>query len=209
MGAIAGPITFTTYYATTEIAKDHREAFLAGLRRQAFTPIDVDLDHDDAIGWVNINDPTSSDFNVNDVYWGSYLIATIRHDAIKLPPTSVKIQLQKAIREHLAKTGKEKLSKSETEELREVLIRNLKRKALPSTKTFDMVWNLDTGVVWFWCASKKVNEAFTDLFQETFGHQPNMKCPYSELERLDFDDDHLQRICEMEPANLAAPSGRG
>lgn len=209
MGAFTGPITFTTYYTTTELPKGHRQAFLDGLRRQAFIPINHDLDQDESLGWVIADNPLSADFQVNDIYWGSYLIATLRHDVIKLPPTSVKLQLRKAIGEHLAKTGKEKLSKSETEELREILVRGLKRKALPSTKTFDMVWNLDTGVVWFWCASKKVNEAFTDLFQETFGHQPNMKCPYSELERLDFDDDHLQRICEMEPANLAAFSGRG
>lgn len=206
MGVFAGPINYTTFYVAAGVERDYRTIFLEKIGQNRFTDINVDLDEEEARGWVTIENPLVTDFDTNSVFWGEEVLLTLRHDVIKLSPTSVQIMLRRECESHREKLGKEKLSKTEIEEIKDHLLKTLRRKALPSIKTYDMAWNVEKGLVRFWSTSKKVNEAFVDLFQETFGVQPNEKNPYSELERLDFDEGRLDAICETEPAALAAPA---
>ena len=134
-------------------------------------------------------------------------MAALRHDTIRLPATAFKLHLRKAVAEHLKKTGKEKLSKSEVDEVKERLERQLKKKALPNIKTHDVVWNMERGVVWLWSTNKKVNEQFVDFFQETFGVVPHEKNPYAQLEQMGLGEEALERVLELEPAAMSAPPG--
>jgi hypothetical protein len=135
-------------------------------------------------------------------------MVALRHDTIRLPATAFKLHLKKAVAEHMAKTGKERLSKAEVDEVRERLERQLKKRALPNIKTYDVVWNLDRGVVWLWTTNKKVNEQFVDFFQETFTLVPYEKSPYARLEQV-LDEASLEHLLELEPAAMSAMPGEG
>jgi len=207
MGALAGTITMTCYYVQGEIPKDFKTSYLEALRKNRFVEINLDLEHEESMGWVAITDPFNTEFELNDVLWGSYLMVALRHDTIRLPATAFKLHLRKAVAEHLKKTGKEKLSKAEVDEVKERLERQLKKKALPNIKTHDVVWNMERGVVWLWSTNKKVNEQFVDFFQETFGLVPHDKNPYSQMEQLGLGEEGLERVLELEPAAMSAPPG--
>ena len=207
MGALAGTITMTCYHVQGEIPKDFKDRYLKALAKHRFTDINVDQDHEESIGWVTAADPFDVEFDLNKVLWGSYLLAAIRHDTIRLPATAFKLHLKRAVEEHCKKTGKEKLSKAEVEEVRDMLEKQLKKKALPNIKVYDMVWNMDRGVVWLWSTNKKVNEQFVDFFQETFELVPHEKNPYSQLEMLDFPEEVIAHVLEIEPAAMSAPPG--
>ncbi|MCC6625557.1 MAG: recombination-associated protein RdgC [Deltaproteobacteria bacterium] len=207
MGAFAGTLTMTCYYVQGEIPEDFRESFIAALDKHRFKDINVDLDHEESIGWVTAQDPFDSEFELNKVLWGSYLVCALRHDIIRLPVTAFKMHLRKAADEYRKKTGKEKLSKGEMEEVKERLERQLRKKALPNIKTHDVVWNMDRGVLWLWTTNKKVNEQFLDIFNETFGLVLHEKNPYSQVEKMGFDADVLKRVTEIEPAAMSAPPG--
>lgn len=207
MGALAGTITMTCYYVQGEVPKDFKTSYLEALRKNRFVEINLDLEHEESMGWVAITDPFNTDFELNDVLWGSYLMAALRHDTIRLPATAFKLHLRKAVAEHLKKTGKEKLSKAEVDEVKERLERQLKKKALPNIKTHDVVWNMERGVVWLWSTNKKVNEQFVDFFQETFGVVPHEKNPYAQLEQMGLGEEMLERVLELEPAAMSAPPG--
>ena len=207
MGALAGTITMTCYYVQGEVPGDFKERFLEALSKNAFTDVNVDLDHEESIGWVTAEDPFDVEFDLNKVLWGSYFIAAIRHDTIRLPATAFKLHLKRAVEAQCRESGKERLSKAEVEEVRDILEKELKRRALPNIKVYDMVWNMDRGVVWLWSTNKKVNEQFVDFFQETFELVAHEKNPYSQLEMLDFDEALLAHALEIEPASMAAPPG--
>ena len=209
MGALAGTITMTCYYVRGEIPKDFKTSYIDALRQNKFVDINVDLEHEESMGWVTIADPFNTEFELNDVVWGSYLMAAVRQDTIRLPATAFKLHLRKAVAEQTKRSGKEKLSKSEVEEVRDLLEKQLKKKALPNIKTHDMVWNMERGVVWLWSTNKKVNEQFVDFFQETFGLQPIEKNPYAQLEQLGITEEALERLLELEPAAMSAPPGEG
>ncbi|MFO0744767.1 MAG: recombination-associated protein RdgC [Myxococcota bacterium] len=207
MGAFAGTLTMTCYYVQGEIPEGFRDSFVEALNKNRFNDINLDLDNEESIGWVTAQDPFDSEFELNKVLWGSYLVAALRHDVIRLPATAFKMHLKKAADEYRKKSGKEKLSKGELEEVKERLEKQLKKKALPNIKTYDMVWNMDRGSVWLWSTNKKVNEQFVDFFQETFGLVPHEKNPYSQIERMGFEEDVLGRLVELEPAAMSAPPG--
>lgn len=207
MGAFAGTLTMTCYYVQGEIPEGFRDQFVDALNKNRFTDINLDLDNEESIGWVTAQDPFDTEFELNKVLWGSYLVAALRHDVIRLPATAFKMHLKKAADEYRKKTGKEKLSKGELEEVKDKLERQLKKKALPNIKTYDVVWNMDRGVVWLWSTNKKVNEQFVDFFQETFGLVPHEKNPYSQIERMGFEEDVLSHVVELESAAMSAPPG--
>jgi DNA recombination-dependent growth factor C len=207
MGALAGTITMTCYYVQGEIPKDFKTSYLEALRKNRFVDINLDLEHEESMGWVSIADPFDTEFELNDFLWGSYLMVALRHDTIRLPATAFKLHLRKAVAEHQKKSGKEKLSKAEVEEVKARLERQLKKKALPNIKTHDVVWNMDRGVVWLWSTNKKVNEQFVDFFQETFGLVPHEKNPYAQMEHMGLGEEALERVLELEPAAMSAPPG--
>jgi len=207
MGAFAGTLTMTCYYVQGEIPDGFRDMFVDALNKSRFTDINIDADHEESMGWVMAQDPFDTEFELNKVLWGSYLVAALRHDTIRLPATAFKMHLRKACDDYRKKTGKEKLTKGETEEVKERLERQLKKKALPNIKTYDLVWNMERGVVWLWSTNKKVNEQFIDFFQETFGLSVHEKNPYSQIERMGFEEDTLARLIELEPASMSAPPG--
>ncbi len=205
MGALAGTITMRCYFVPGEIPKDFKERYLKALTKHRFADINVDQGHEESIGWVSASDPFDVEFDLNKILWGSYLIAALRHDTIRLPATAFKLHLRRAVEEHCKKTGKEKLSKAEVEEVRDLLEKQLRKKALPNIKVYDMVWNMERGVVWLWSTNKKVNEQFLDFFEETFGLAPHEKNPYTQLELLGLSEEAVARVIEIEPAAMAAP----
>ena len=56
MGALAGTITMTCYYVRGEIPKDFKTSYIDALRQNKFVDINVDLEHEESMGWVTIAD---------------------------------------------------------------------------------------------------------------------------------------------------------
>lgn len=205
MGAQSGSITANAYYVVGDIPKTFRQDFIDGLLAHKFRDIDRELDHDDAWGWVTSNDVTSTEFDTSNVFFGDYVMATLRHDAIKIPAATFKVRLKKAYEDASRARGGGKLSKTEREDIKERLTVQMKKVAIPNIKTFDLVWNMERQVVWFFGTNKKINEAFVDLFQETFGIVPYERNPYSQMEALGLEPKLLDAAVELESASMSAP----
>jgi len=205
LGALSGTLTTTAYYIEGELPEDFRERYLEALSKQRFKDIDLALDQDESMGWVTINDPFDTDFELNKVLWGSYLMVAIRHDVIRLPSNAFKLHLAKAVQEYLQSHGKERISKPEQEEIKDQLQKQLKKRVLPAIKTFDLVWNVDRHQAWLFTQNKKLNELFVDMFEETFGLRAHERNPYSLVEHMPLEDQVFERMLSVEPAALAAP----
>ncbi len=204
MGALGGTLTVTRFYVDGEIPIDFKDLFISRLERHAFKPLDPSSDIDETVGWVNTFDPFSTAFVLNDVLWGNYLLATIRHDAIRLPATAFKLHLKKAMQDYMKKTGKERLSRAETDEIRDQLEKQLKKQMLPSIRTYDVVWNMDRQCLWLWSTNKKVKEQFLELFEESFEMSLHEQNPFMQLKALGFEKELLDSLTQLEPASLSA-----
>ncbi len=208
MGALSGSVTAAAYYVGGELPSDFRDRYVSALNGRKFREIDLNSDDDESLGWVSINDPFDNEFHLDKVLVGDYLMASIRQDTIRIPAAAFKLHLRKAIIEYCKETGREKVTKAEEEELRDTLEKQLRKRVLPSIRTFDMTWNIQRGKLWLWTTNKRTNEVFQELFQDTFELPLIPKTPYAQLERMDLGEDVLDRAVVIEPAALALPRRR-
>ncbi|MEO6952635.1 MAG: recombination-associated protein RdgC [Polyangia bacterium] len=180
MGALKGSISVRRYLVTDKLPADARKKLVRGLKAHAFTPIDPKTDVDRSIGWVSILDSEDTELVADSTLFvatgGEQLRVSMRMDVLKPSSAEVRRQLDTKVRAGEAEE-KRKLTKRERRELKDEIARQLRLRTLPRVKTFDVVWNLDTGRLYLWSQTKTVNEYFLDLFLRSFSLKLTVEGP--------------------------------
>jgi recombination associated protein RdgC len=205
MGALTGGITATAYYVEGELPSDFRERFVKALEARSFREIDVDSDQEESLGWVDMRDPFETALDLERVLWGNYMQLGMRQDTLRVPGAIFKMHLQRAIRLEQIRQTRDRLSRAEEDEIRDRLEKELRRRILPSIKSYDLVWNIERGEAWFFTSNKRMNEIFQDFFTDTFELVLIPRNVYSRLERAGMADDALERATTLEPTVFAIP----
>lgn len=207
MGALAGSISTTAYYVEGKLESGFRETFVQGMRKYLFEDISVESDDTESWGWVNIHDPFDTDLRVDNVHWDAYFLFGLRQDVLRVPASLFKLYLKQRFDAYKAEFGKDRLTKSEKDNMKDLLERELRRKTLPSIKVHDVAWNLDRGELWLFATNKAVREQFEERFDRSFGLNLIPRNAYSLLERRGLDDGALAEAARMDPTIFALPEG--
>lgn len=191
MGVFSGTITATAYRVPV-LPEDWNKVF-EEMTRARFKPLDPSSAKELSMGWVLTEDPFSTEFNRNAVFYGSTLTLTLRVDQISVPGTQLKLHVQRELKERLKKEGREHFSRKEQEEIMEEIKFDLIRRTLPMIKLAEVVWNTDSGRAWFFSRSPSMVEPFEELFRETFGVQLYPETPYAVAASLvgEAEADHM------------------
>ena len=207
MGALAGSISTTAYYVEGKLESGFRETFLAGMQKFLFEDISVESEDTESWGWVNIHDPFDTDLRIDNVHWDAYFLFGLRQDVLRVPASLFKLYLKQRFDAYKAEFGKERLAKSEKDNMKDLLERELRRKTLPSIKVHDVAWNLDRGELWLFATNKAVREQFEERFDRSFGLNLIPRNAYSLLERRGLDDGALADAARLEATVFAMPEG--
>ncbi len=148
------------------------------IRHRVFRPLSPESDEEERYGWCRVASPLELELRHDSVYSGSYLSLAFRVDRWRLPHALLSAHLVEAERELLEKKGKERLGRTEKQELRARVALSLKRQLLPHMQSYDFCWNLDSGVARFWSHSKGLQERLAALFDATFGMELAVDSPY-------------------------------
>ncbi len=180
-GVLKGSITFLKFKVEGELPDDVRQKYMARIRTRAFRPLTPEDEDDVSVGWVPIERPFDDEvvFRTDGVFFGEYLNLGLRLDRWKFPAPLVKARMAAAERAWKQKTGKERISKAEKTELRDLVMRKLRREGVPVTTGFDFSWNMTTGELRFFGRSKNVVEHFYELFEKTFSLRLIPSAPYT------------------------------
>jgi recombination associated protein RdgC len=208
MPVLSGSMSTMGYFAQGELPSDFKQTYIDAMRQRRFKDIDPASDRDQAEGWVTLEDPFDTEFDLNKVFFTDYVVMSLRIDRIRIPAAVFKLHLQKALVDYRTEKGKEKLSKGEKDEVRDFLESQLRRRVLPSVQTIDAAWNLESNRVWLFSHNKGINEIFQQLFHDTFGFTLTPKNPYVQLLHSDLDDDARDLALNIESAVFAVPSDR-
>ena len=73
----------------------------------------------------------------------------------------------------------EYLPKKRHREIKEGVRLTLLKRAIPRTRTYDMIWNLQTGVVFFGSTVNRVCDDFSEFFLQCFGLHLKSVFPYA------------------------------
>ena len=205
MGALSGSISTSAYYVDGKLEDGFRERFLEAMVRHGFRDIAVEGEDSESWGWVNIHDPFDAELRVDTVHWDSYFLFGLRQDVLRVPASLFKLYLKQRFEALKAEFGKDRLTKSEKENMKDLLERELRRKTLPSIKVHDVAWNLDRGELWLFATNKGVREQFEERFDRTFGLNLIPRNPYSLLERRGLDAAALAEAARLDTTVFSVP----
>lgn len=184
MGLIIGSGSLTRFLVEGVLHENYLEEFPERISRYAFRNLDETSDRERSMGWVNVMDMFDSSFPGMDYFKEPYLAMSLRVDVRKVPSKALKQYCREAEEKIKAAEELEFLPKQRRQEIGEgVRIRLLKR-AIPRSQTYDMIWNLQTGVVIFGGTSSKLCDEFAEFFLKTFGLHLKTVFPYFIAEKV-------------------------
>jgi recombination associated protein RdgC len=163
MGALQGTVTVRRYLVRGDRPKDTNR-ILKGIRAHVLIPIDPRSDVEKVAGWASLQDPTDLELTAENAFAGSTVCLALRVDTLAAPAAVVK----RLVAEKLKQSGR-RPSRAEKQAARDEVKKSLRSRYLPTMRAIDLVWQTDTGQVWFWSTAKGANEIVIDLFARSFG----------------------------------------
>jgi len=179
MGFISNSSSFTRYWVKDQLPADYRQRYAEQIRRYAFREIEEDSDLERSIGWVNIMNVMDNEFRGEEFFKGEFIALSLRIDTRRVPGQVLKNFCRKAEEEIKAEQGKDFLSKAQRQEIRDLVRYKLLKRAIPNTRTFDMVWDLTCGKLLFSSTTESVCLEFLELYKKTFDLTLEQLFPYN------------------------------
>ena len=171
MEALKGALTYRRYRVRGRPPADFKESYRKEIERHAFRDIDISIEKLRSVGWVTTRHLFDTDFSSPDKFlFQHYIRLMVRIDQLTIPAKLFAAYFTQKEEAYLAEhPGLERLPRGVKDALKlkvreEILARGL----LPATQAHELVWNLNSGSLFFFSTSKKANEEMIELFKETF-----------------------------------------
>ncbi|MBM4376648.1 MAG: recombination-associated protein RdgC [Deltaproteobacteria bacterium] len=191
MSLFKGQLTYARYFVDPDesepLESGFAERFLETLAARPFVPLDPEEDVRERVGWCRVGEPFETSFGHGDLFWNGHLVLGFRVDRWVVPSSLVKAKTRQAEASYLAKKGRERASKKEKAELKELVTRKLRRQLAPSTRSVDLALSLDDGIARFFSHSAALGGAMCELFRSTFGLRLVPEAPYTTAARIGLD----------------------
>ena len=178
MGIINGSGSITRYWVEEALPTEFMEELAERLIRHAFRPLDETSPDESTRGWVNIMNVLDYRFPAMDYLKEPYLALAYRVDKRKIPAMALKqacLDAEEKVKE-LEKV--EFLPKAVKMDIKEDVKARLLKRSIPDTRTYDMIWNLSTGLVIFGGVNDKLCDDFSEYFLKTFDLHLIPEYPY-------------------------------
>jgi recombination associated protein RdgC len=184
MPALKGSLSYARFFVDGELPEDFRERFMKSIRLRAMKPLQPDEDALERSGWCAIGDPFELELRYDNVFYNNFLNLGFRTDRWAIPGPLLRTKVREAELAYRDKKGRERLSKRERMEIKELVARKLRKQFVPAMRVMDFSWSLDEGVVRFFSQSPKPALAMSDLFTKSFGLKLVPEAPYTLATRL-------------------------
>lgn len=202
MPALRGSLTYARFFVEGDPPDDFRERFMRAIRLRAMKPLAADEDDLERSGWCRIGDAFELELGYEDVFYNEFLNLGFRTDRWVIPGPMLRAKMREAEAAYLAKKGRERMSRNEKAELKEVVSRRLRKQLSPAVRAFDLSWSLQDGIVRFFSQSPRAGATMTELFTKTFGLKLVPEAPYTLAARLGLTKAQERHWQELEPTLL-------
>jgi len=103
----------------------------------------------------------------------------------------------------MADSGRDFLSKNEKKMVKEHVISGLSVRIPATPNIYDLVWNYEDSVVWFFSNLKAANEELETLFSKSFSLSLIRLFPYNAAElSAGFSDSQLDELHKISPTQF-------
>jgi hypothetical protein len=208
LGALRGNLTFSRFFVVGDVPDDVPGTTLKRIRAQVFQPLVADEDAPEHHGWTSAEDPFDTELDHEKIFFNEYVTLALRIDRWVIPGPLLKASLREAEQKALAKRGTEKLGRQAKAELKDMVVKKLRKQLVPVTKSIDLVWHLKTNVALFFSHSKKSHELVQELFEKTFRLRLWLESPGTAADRTGLDEDGLRAFEGLVPTSLAGEAAK-
>lgn len=120
-------------------------------------------------GFVSINDCLDADLTTEKTLLGNYRVFSLRIDRRVVSPSSMKIRMLEEEKKRLKDTGRQRLSKSERNMIKDAVRIELLKNTPPVTAIYDAAIDMNLGIVYISPLTTNLIQTFMDIFKATFG----------------------------------------
>jgi hypothetical protein len=178
MGLLSTSTSVTQYQVEGQLDEPIIDTVANGLKKQTIIDIDGNPSQE-AAGWTSFKTPYEPGFEDHSFVIGTDFVFSLRIDKKSIPPKLVQKQFLHQAAKRQKELKRDFLSNDEKKIIKEGIIAalNLKTPSIPSI--YDLVWQYEKGVVWFFSNLKTANEHLETLFSKSFGLHLIRKIPYT------------------------------
>ena len=188
MCILSSNTSLTRYQVNGQLSDPVVDTFVQHLAQHAIVEID-DEDSDKSIGWTTLEEPFNPEFIVSKIMMGVYFIFSFRIDKKTIPSKVINKQYRQQTLLKLKESGKEYLSRDEKKRIKEDIIHQLYIKIPATPNLFDIVWNYEKSILWFFSTQKSANEEFEAFFTKTFKLNLIRHFPYTAAQNILADSE--------------------
>jgi len=203
LGALRGSLTFSRFFVIGEVPADLPGFGLKRIRANVCQELDPEEDLSEKHGWANVSDPFDTDLDHEKVFYNEYAVLSMRVDRWVVPGPLLKAHLREAEEKLLERKGLDKLGRKAKADLKAMVLKKLRKQLVPVTRSADLVWNVNTGIVLFFSHAKKSHELVQELFEKTFKLQLLVESPGTATYRRGMTPAEEVLFANLEPTVLA------
>lgn len=204
MGVSRGALTFTRLFVQGKPPKDLRKRYADAVRLRKFAPLSPEDEASEAVGWCVIERPFDLELSADRLFYDRFVTLGFRVDKWKIPGVLLRAQVADEEQRMLSRAGKSKLTRAEKEDIKLRVIGRLRKKILPTSRAFDVLWDLDRGSVLLFTHSARTVEAFAAHFELTFGLALQADSAYACAGRAPLSAALRKAFDKVEPTSLVA-----
>lgn len=197
MGIVSGSVSITRYKVQGRMKAPITENIANGLMANTIAEIDNQIS-DKAVGWTSFDKPYQPNFEGSSFAYGSHFVFSLRIDKKNITPKVLKKQYTIEAAKRMAENGRDYLSKTEKKLIKDHVINGLNLRIPATPNVYDLVWNHEDALVWFFSNLKAANEELETLFAKSFSLSLIRLFPYTAAELSsglsDTQRDVLQKI---------------
>ena len=202
MNLLSASISITRYTVEGRLKTPVLETIAAGLKKNAISEID-DQSLEKAVGWTSFEKPYQPDFSGSTYAYGSYLVFALRIDKKTIPSKMVKKHFMIESARRLAESGRQYLSRNEKQTIKDHVIDRLNLKIPATPNVYDIIWNYEDSVLWFFSNLKAANEELETLFLRSFDLTLIRVIPYTAaLLASGLTDTEKDILLKLSPTNF-------
>ena len=183
MGLLKGSLTFSRYRVKGEVPEEFRPFFDRQIKKYAFQELTASAE-EQAFGWTCLENPLDTRFEGAKYSAGDFFYFALRVDKKSIPPALLRLKCLEEERKALKDSGKKRLFREQTKEIKERIFLHLLTRAYPVPSLYDVLWAPTGGWLLIGSHADKVFEIFEDLFKISFNTKFTPCLPW-DAEQLD------------------------
>jgi DNA recombination-dependent growth factor C len=186
MSLLSASVSITRYKVEGKLKTPVTETVAAALKKNSISIID-DQSAEKVSGWTSFEKPYQPDFSGSSfVYaayssfvYAAYLVFALRIDKKTIPAKLIQKDFMIESARRLAESSRQYLSRNEKQTIKDHVIEALYLKVPAIPHVYDIIWNHEESVLWFFSNLKAANEELETLFLRSFGLTLIRMFPYT------------------------------